>query len=187
MLTEAFDDIITILERGGLILYPTDTIWGIGCDAFNSKAIDRISDLKKRPRDKPYILLIDSLQTLRRYVPRIHPRIETLLFYHSRPLTVIYKGVQELPDFVLAEDRSVAIRITLNSFCREMIKQFGRPIISTSANISGDPFPTNFEDISQHMIDSVDKVVAFRNYAEFENPSVIVKCSDRGELIFVRS
>ena len=187
MLSEAFDEVITILEQGGLILYPTDTIWGIGCDAFNEDAMHRISAIKNRVGNKPYILLTDSLESLRRYVPDIHPRIETLLFYHTRPLTVIYRNVSGLPDFLLADDGSVAIRITQNAFCQQMIREFGRPIISTSANVSGQPFPRSFDDITDEIKSAVDYIVPVKNHNHFDMPSVIVKCSDRGDLIFVRS
>jgi len=181
------DNIITLLNQGGLILYPTDTIWGLGCDPFNLSAIQKINLLKKRDPKKKFILLVDSIKHLKRYVPHIHPRIETLLYYHTHPLTIVYTNPQNLPDHLLSEDHSIAIRVALNSFCKRLIERFDRPLVSTSANLAGSPFPKTRADIDQKIIEQVDYVVNEDSSSGFDpSPSVIVKYDKKGELIFLR-
>jgi L-threonylcarbamoyladenylate synthase len=181
------NNIITILNQGGLILYPTDTVWGLGCDPFNPSAIQKINLLKKRDPEKKLILLVDSIIHLKRYVPHIHPRIETLLYYHTHPLTVIYSKPIGLPDHLIAQDKTVAIRVTNNFFCKELIKRYDRPLVSTSANISGDPFPKNRGEIDVRIIRGVNYMVSEDFQTEKDpSPSVIVKYDRKGELIFLR-
>lgn len=180
--------VVQVLSQGGIILYPTDTIWGIGCDAFDETATDRIFSLKKRPRDKPLILLVSSITMLKRYVPRVHPRLETLMGYHKRPLTVIYPNPIHLPDFAKGPDGSVAIRITHDPFCRGLIKKLDRPLVSTSANFSDKPAPTHFGAISSDLIRKVDYVVQHKRDETCANePSAIVRLSEKAELIFLRT
>ena len=181
------NNIITILNQGGLILYPTDTIWGLGCDPFNQDSIQRLNYLKNRDPEKKFILLVDSISHLKRHVPHIHPRVETLLYYHTHPLTVVYQNPIHLPDFLINEDGTIAIRITQNPFCKELIKEFDKPIISTSANKSGEPFPQNKGEIDEDIIHNVDYIV-HGHFSESKNssPSVIVKYDKKGDLIFLR-
>ncbi len=177
-----------VLTRGGIILYPTDTIWGIGCDALNESATDRIFDLKQRPRHKPLILLVSSITMLKRYVHQVHPRLETLLSFHRRPLTVIYPDPNRLPDFAKGPDGSVAIRVTKDCFCRNLIKELDRPLVSTSANFSDDPAPEHFGSISSDLITKVDYVVDYkRDETSPGEPSAIVRLSEKAELIFLRT
>ena len=149
---EKFLEILNALRQGDVILYPTDTIWGIGCDATNETAVNRISEIKNRQPEKGYVILVDSLKMLKQYVGEIHPRVETLLAYHSRPLTIIYDESFALASNVLAPDGSVGIRITQDPFCRELIKQLGKPIVSTSANRSGQPFPSHYGEVSSDIL-----------------------------------
>lgn len=185
---DKLSDIIDVLQRGGIILYPTDTIWGIGCDATNEAAVARVAQLKQRdPSKSGFVVLVDSLDMLQKHVAHIHPRIETLLAFHSRPLTVIYdEGINLAPN-ALAPDGSVAIRIAQDNFCRVLIHELGRPIISTSANVSNEAFPSHFGAISSAIIQGVDYVVRYRqedhNVGE---PSVIVRLSSDEELDFIR-
>ena len=181
------ETITTTLENSGLILYPTDTIWGIGCDATNEDAVQRIFDLKKRPYDKPFVLLVNSIEMLKNYVEHVHPRIETLLMHHLQPLTMIYDQAKNLPPISYDLSGSVAIRVVQDSFCKELIGQFGKPLIASSANISDKPFPANFGGISSDVITGVDYVVKWKqSEKKLSQPSVIAKFSEKEELIFLR-
>lgn len=187
LLRDDISEIVRILLDDGIICYPTDTIWGIGCDATNEVAIARITNLKGRSPEKGYILLVDSLEMLKRHVPKIHPRLETLLAYHQRPLTVIYDRSIGLPPAVKAPDGSVAIRIAQDEFCRTLIGQLGRPLLSTSANKSDQPFPPTFGAISSDILMNVDYVVKHRqDDKEPGQPSSIAKLDRHQELDFIR-
>jgi len=179
---------VEVLTDKGLLLYPTDTIWGIGCDATNVEAVAKIYALKKRDLSKPLVVLVDSLRMLKDYVEQVHPRMDTLLAYHKRPLTVIYEKAKQLPDNLIAKDRSVAIRVVQDDFCKAMIRQFGKPIVATSANISNEPFPDNFGAISSEVIKGIDFVVRHRQCEKTANqPSVLVRVLANGELEFLRT
>jgi L-threonylcarbamoyladenylate synthase len=187
LLRDDISEIVRILEEGGIICYPTDTIWGLGCDATNVEAIARISALKGRPPEKGYVLLVSDLPMLKTYVPKIHPRIETLLAYHKRPLTVIYERNIGLPPEAKAPDGSAAIRIPVDEFCQTLVGLFGKPIVSTSANISGQPFPTTFGTISSDVLGAVDYVVKHRQEdKEPGEPSAIARLDRHHELEFIR-
>lgn len=186
---DELDPILTILNKGGLILYPTDTTWSIGCDATNANAIDRIFDLKQRDKNKPFVVLVSSLEMLAKYVEHLHPRIETLLVYHQRPLTIIYDNAKNLPDSVQTQDGRVGIRLVQDPFCKAMIDAFGKPIISSAANIGAVPLPTHFGEISSAVITGVNYVVRHRRQdRNMEQPSVIARMMDdgSGELEFLR-
>ena len=178
---------VEVLQKSGLLLYPTDTIWGIGCDATDPVAVARVFSLKKQAASNPLVILVDSKQMLKQYVEHVHPRIDTLLAYHKRPLTVIYPKAKQLPDNLIARDKSVAIRVVQDQFCQEMIRQFGKPIVATSANINNEPFPENFGSISSEVIKGIDFVVRHRQMEKTPNqPSVMVRILDNGELDFLR-
>ncbi len=180
-------DITDVLVKGGLLLFPTDTIWGIGCDATNDEAIRKIYTLKKRDLSQKFIILVDSLDMLRNYVQEVPPKIDNLLLYHERPLTVIYEKAKNLPDILISEDGSIAIRVVVDDFCKDLIHQFGKPIVATSANVSGSPFPPNFGGISSEIIQGVDYVVKNKQNSKVAGqPSVLIKLSEKGELIFLR-
>jgi len=180
-------DITEVLVKGGLLLYPTDTIWGIGCDATNAAAIKEIYTLKKRDLSQKFIILVDSIEMLKDYVQEVPPKIDNLLLYHERPLTVIYENAKNLPDILISDDGSIAIRVVVDGFCKDMIHQFGKPIVSTSANVSGAPFPQTFGGISSEIIQGVDYVVKHKQNSKITSePSVLIKLSKKGELIFLR-
>ena len=182
------NEIVQLLNNGSVILYPTDTIWGIGCDATNSEAIERIYTLKRRPKEKSFILLVDDIPMLKDYVQSIHPRIETLLSFHDKPLTVIYKKGKNLPENVLGPKGSIAIRVVKDAFCREIIEKLGKPLVSTSANISGDPHPKHFGEIRSDILSGVDYIAQHRrDDREDVEPSVIVKYGPKGDLEFIRN
>ena len=181
------EPLVKSLEEGALILYPTETIWGIGCDATNETAIKQIDRLKQRKEGKNYILLVDSLDLLQKYVEYVPPKASNLIAYHTRPLTIIYSQPKNLPKSLLAPDGSIGIRVTLDPFCKALIKAFGRPIVSTSANISGQPYPKAFKDIDLSIKKGVDSIAMHRQLEVSESsPSVIVKVVDGEDLIFIR-
>jgi L-threonylcarbamoyladenylate synthase len=143
--------------------------------------------VKERDPDKPFILLVDSMDMLKQYVRHVHPKVETLIAYHERPLTVVYDQAKNLPANAIAEDGSVGIRIPRDEYCRYLIRSFGRPLVATSANISNEPFPNNFSGISEQLKKRVDFIATHRQQErQLNDPSVIVKLSRKGDLIFLR-
>lgn len=187
-LTDNFDDIVRTLKGGGSILYPTDTIWGLGCSALNEDAIRNVYEIKQRDSSKPFILLVSNIKMLKCYIHRIHPRIETLLDYYDRPITIIYEKAMNLPPLAQSKNGSVAIRIPRDPFCSELISRFGGPIVSTSANISGDEIPMNFNDIHPKIKNEVDYIVKYRQNDKEQKPSsIIVSYDEEGELNFIRT
>lgn len=176
-----------LVSTGKVILYPTDTIWGMGCSIRFPEALERIFQIKERPASKSTILLVDSMEMLKRFVKRIHPRVETLLTLHNRPLTVIYPDPIGIPDYLLAQDGSVALRICKDLFCEKLIHQLNEPIVSTSANISGSPPPTSFASVETCIKENVDYIVHYRQ--SDQNPSeasTIIRYDSEGELTIVR-
>jgi len=185
--TDNFENIANILVDDGIILYPTDTIWGLGCDATNQVAVERVYNLKQRDRSNPFVLLVDSIEMLKEYVVALHPRLETLMMYHTRPMTVIYEQAKNLPPNVVGSEGSVAIRVAHDSFCRHLIRAVGKPLVATSANISNQPFPAIFGEISSQVIQGVDYVTKHRRTDKTpKKPSVIVRYDGKGELVFLR-
>ncbi|BDS11777.1 L-threonylcarbamoyladenylate synthase [Aureispira anguillae] len=185
--TKDISTLVKELEAGNLILYPTETIWGIGCDATNEAAIQKVDALKKRAAGKNYILLVDSLELLADYVDYIPPKANNLIAFHTRPLTIIYNKPKNLPSSLLAEDGSIAIRVTLDPFCKALIHAFGKPIVSTSANISGQPYPQSFSEVDATIKKGVDGIAQHKQYEQSDAlPSVIVKVVDGKDLIFIR-
>lgn len=152
------EDIIEVLKSGGTILYPTDTIWGIGCDAKNTEAIQKIFEIKKREPSQSFIILVENDKRLQDLVdvPEIAWEIMDL---SEKPVTIIYETVKNLPKELLAEDGSIAIRVVKNDFCKKLITKMNAPLVSTSANLSGSKSPLKFSDISADIINAVDFVV----------------------------
>lgn len=178
---------ISTLHNGGLILYPTDTLWSLGCDATNPRSVERVYRLKRTHISYPAEVLVSSLEMLKDYVAHLHPRIETLLIYHLRPLTVLYQEARNLPPSLLGSDGSVAIRLVQDEYCMELIDAFGRPLMATPASIIDAPFPSTFGAISSEIIQGVDYVVKHRQKEKMHGePSVMVRLSERDELVFLR-
>lgn len=169
------EKIINTLEQGGIILYPTDTIWGLGCDATNDEACKRLINLKQRGDEKSFIVLVDSIQMLEKYTTEFPEVCYDLIDYASRPLTIIYPSVRFLAESVKAIDGSVGIRVTTDPLCKKIIQKFKKPIVSTSANFSGEPSPTCFKDISEKLKNSVDGIVEERLTEVCATPSQIIK------------
>lgn len=181
------EPILETLESGGLILFPTDTIWGIGCDATNPTAVARIRHLRQLPPSQPLTLLAPSIEMVKEYVTHIHPRIETLLQFHTRPLTIVYDQARNLPLEASATDGSIAFRVPRNSFCMEMLEEFGKPIVATAACVGASPYPKHFGEISSAVIEGIDFVVKYRQMdKEMDEPSVVARVGEDEELIFIR-
>jgi L-threonylcarbamoyladenylate synthase len=178
---------IEVLKSGGTILYPTDTVWGIGCDATNESAVEKIFKIKQRSESKSLIVLVDNDQKLNRYLNDVPAVAWDLIEHSEKPITIIYPGARGLAKNAIAEDGSVGIRLTNDEFCRKLIGRFNKPIISTSANISGEPTPGNFSQISPAILTSVDHVVNWRqNEKNNPPPSTIIQLKMNGEFKIIR-
>jgi L-threonylcarbamoyladenylate synthase len=185
------DDILHCLEvlrKGGIILYPTDTIWGIGCDATNAGAVNKIFELKQRPASKSMIVLTADQRDINRYTSRPEPYIAAYLEKTIAPTTVIYEGALGLAENLVAEDGSIAIRIVREDFCRHLIRRFRKPIVSTSANISGRPAPQHFAGIPDDIKQGVNYIVKFRQQdMQPAKASALIRFNNSGEPIELRS
>ena len=155
---EEIERTVAVLKAGKTILYPTDTIWGVGCDATNSRACDRVYEVKQRPASKSLIILVDSAERLKDYVVDVPPIAYDLIAHSTNPLSVVYAQSKNLAKNI-SSDHSVCIRVVNNDFCKEVIRRLGKPITSTSANLSGQPTAMTFGDISEEIKNAVDYVV----------------------------
>lgn len=179
---------IAALQAGGCILYPTDTVWGIGCDATDEKAVDSVFALKERPREKSLIVLLAEPRDILQYVAAPPPDIINILESFTAPTTVILPGAIHLADNAVADDGSVAIRVPQDPFCKALLKRYGRPLVSTSANISGGPPAAHFGEIVPAIRQGVDYVVRHRQDDRTpRRPSAIIRIAEDGGLIVVRS
>lgn len=185
------DDIkraIEVLQRGGIILYPTDTIWGLGCDATNEQAIKRIYEIKQRDDSKSLIVLMADERDVLQYVAAPDLAVFAFLEEQERPTTIVYEHAVGLPDNLVATDGSIGIRLTQDLFCRHLIKRFKKPIVSTSANLSGQPSPQTYSEISNAIKEQVDYVVSWRqDDIALALPSQIIKWNNDGTRIVIRS
>ena len=175
------------MAAGGLILYPTDTIWGIGCDATNEEAVRRVYELKRRSDHKAMLLLMDSSAKLNYYVQEVPDVAWDLIELADSPLTVIYSGARNVAPNLLAEDGSVGIRITQEEFSHKLCERFRKPLVSTSANVSGEPSPANFSEISETIKAGVDYIVRYRqDDLSKAAPSHIIKLGAGGLVKIIR-
>ena len=178
---------VKALKAGKTILYPTDTIWGIGCDATSSRAVQKIYKLKERVESKSLIVLLDSAEKLPDYVEKVPEIAWDLIDSINTPLTIIYPNAKNLAKNVIAKDKTIAIRITKDEFCRRVIEMFKKPVVSSSANISGDTTPLMFNKISSRIIDDVDYIVElYHNKIKDVKPSTIIKLDVNGEFEIIR-
>ncbi len=179
---------IELLKSGGVILYPTDTIWGIGCDATNPEAVKKVFAIKKREESKSLVTLVSDLDMLARYVKDIPDAALDLIEVNDTPMTIIYPQAIGLAENVIAEDGSVGIRIPMNEFCRQLCFRLRKPIVSTSANISGENPPKGFKDISQDIKDAVDYTVhpSMEEKNSTHKASQIIKIGLKGEIQIIR-
>ena len=178
---------IEVMRNGGVILYPTDTIWGIGCDATNEEAVKKVYEIKKRADSKALICLVDSEAKIDFYVKDVPPVAWDLIELSTKPLTVIYDGARNLAPNLLAEDGSVGIRVTNEEFSKQLCFRFRKAVVSTSANISGEPSPKIFADISDEIKNAVDYIVGVRqNEKGGVKPSSIIKLGAGGVVQVIR-
>lgn len=188
MFVDSTEHIVSILNKDGVILYPTDTIWGLGCSIFSQKGVEKIYHIKQRDPNNPLLLLVDSISMLKKYAKAIHPRVETLHVYHKQPLTIIYEAGPSIPKYLLRGNKTVAIRIVQDEFCKSLINLLGYPITSSSANISNKPYPKTFNEIEEYIINQSDYVVSYKQTSSKKgSPSVIAKFDKNGDLQFLRT
>ncbi len=186
-LKDEIKNCIEVLEKDGTILYPTDTIWGIGCDATSHDAVQKIYHIKKRLESKSLIILLADMKDISEYVKTVPDIARDLMKNVEQPLTIIYPNAQNLPANVIAEDNSIAIRIVKNPFCKALIREFGKPIISSSANIAGEPAPMVFKFVSKEILEQVDYVVKlYQDVLNEVKPSRIIKLRENGEFNIIR-
>ncbi|TAL49594.1 MAG: threonylcarbamoyl-AMP synthase [Chitinophagaceae bacterium] len=179
---------LEVLKRGGMILYPTDTIWGIGCDATNEQAVEKIYRLKKRSDEKVMIVLVADEKEILKHAAGPDLAVFDYLQKTKKPTTVVYQGALGFADNLVSKDGSIAIRICGEPFCRQLIKRFRKPIVSTSANIAGKPAPKIFKKISDEIKNAVDYVVQYRqNDEQIAEPSSIIKWNSDGSVTVIRS
>ena len=175
------------LKNGGLIIYPTDTLWGIGCDANNEEAVKRIYALKKRVDSKSLICLVADERMLSKYIKEIPEVALDILDVSESPTTIIYDAPQNVAPNLIASDNSIAIRIPDDEFCFQLLRKFNGAIVSTSANISGEPSPNSFSEISHEILKGVDYVVNLHREKKSSKPSSIIKLSNAGLVTIIRS
>lgn len=184
---EDIKNAIEVMKQGGVILYPTDTVWGIGCDATNAEAVAKVYKIKKRDDSKALICLVDSDARLQRYVRNVPNVAWDILDIATKPTTIILDGAKNLAPNLIAEDGSIALRITKEPFSHELCYRFQKPLVSTSANISGEPAAANYNDISQELLDAVDYVCFSRRQEHKPHtPSSIIKLKEDGEVTIIR-
>jgi L-threonylcarbamoyladenylate synthase len=178
---------LTKLRSNGIILYPTDTIWGIGCDATNQEAVDKVFKIKSREESKSLLILVNSEQMLERYVYDIPEIAFEIISVTDDPLTIIYPRGKNLAKGVCGEDGSVGIRICHEDFCSQLISRFRKPLVSTSANFSGKPSPRFFREIEKDLVDSVDYVVNYRQQdRQMHSASPVIKINADGTIKIIR-
>lgn len=176
-----------ILERGGVILYPTDTIWGLGCDATNRQAIERIIRIKGRPKNKSLIILVKDTGMLSDYVESIPEKALELMRTSLKPLTIIYPGAKNLPTDLLSNDGSIGIRVVGHEYCQRILSELKRPIVSTSANFSGEESPKNYSQISPRIMEAVDYISMEEREDKAEHQaSSIIRITDEGNVDVIR-
>jgi L-threonylcarbamoyladenylate synthase len=178
---------LNTLRNGGIILYPTDTVWGLGCDSTNPSAVEKIFKIKLREENKSLLVLVNSELMIDRYVTEVPEIAYELLSVSDSPLTIIYPGGRNLAPGVCADDGSVGIRVCIDEFCNELINRFRKPIISTSANLSGKSSPGNFSEIEESLIEKVDYVVKYRqDDRQKHSASPVIKIGLNGTIKIIR-
>ena len=185
-LQEVVNKTYEVLKRGGLILYPTDTVWGIGCDATNAAAIDKIYALKERETQKALICLVSDFKMLQQYVETVPEVAYDILKYATKPTTIIYDDPIRIADNLVAADNTLGIRVVRETFCNRLLRKFKKPIVSTSANLSGVKTPMSFKEIATPILEGVDHIVDLNKDRKGSKPSAIIKLSSDGAVKIIR-
>lgn len=186
-LKQEIEKSVALLKQGKILLYPTDTIWGIGCDATNKKAVDKVFKLKNRQKQKSMIVLLDSADKLCLYVDEVPQIAFDLIENAASPITIVYNNAGNLSKKLIASDGSIAIRIVKEDYCLEVIKKLGHPLVSTSANLSGEPAPQIFNQIADIIKERVDYVVdIYRSRIRTIRPSTVIKLEENGTFSILR-
>jgi len=187
MLKDEVAKAFKIVQDGGIILYPTDTIWGIGCDATNTEAVQKIYRLKQRDETKSMIILLDTDNKLPSYISDVPDLAYDLMEFAENPLTLVMPGAKNISPALISSDGSIGVRVSGHPFCQQLIQRLRKPLVSTSANISGKPSPQYFSQINQEIIDGVNYVVDIDQHSmEIKNPSTIMRLAPNGSFEFIR-
>lgn len=187
MLRTEIEKALAVLKDGGVILYPTDTVWGLGCDATNAAAVEKINQIKGRSSDKSFIILLDNDNKLQSYVDEVPDVAYDLIEYAENPLTIIFSGAKNLAPNVINADGSVGIRVVKHEFVQQLLQRFRKPITSTSANVSGQPTPVSFDAIDEQIKEGVDYIVDWdQSEKSTGKASTIMKLSPSGQFSFIR-
>ena len=185
-MTKEIDKTIAVLKEGGLILYPTDTVWGIGCDATNEEAVQKIYKLKQRADSKALICLVANDFMLENHVHTVPELAYDLIDLASKPMTIVYDSPKSVAKNLVADDNTLGIRVATDQFCQYLINKFKQPIVSTSANVSGQPTPKSFSEISDVILKGVDYVVNLNRETTSSSASTIIKLSNDGTVKVIR-
>lgn len=177
---------IEVLNSGGLILYPTDTVWGIGCDATDEAAVEKIYQLKKRATSKSMLCLVANYAMLERHVEKVPDLAYDIIDWSEKPVTIVYDEPKGIAQNLIAEDNTLAIRVATDKFCQSLIQRFKKPIVSTSANLAGNPTPRSFLEIDEHILKGVDYVVNLQREGVNATASSIIKLSKDGAVKVIR-
>jgi len=175
-----------VIKRGGIIVYPTDTIWGIGCDATNYDAVQRVYDIKKRVESKSMICLVSDFKMLNQYIEEVPEVAYDILKYAQKPTTIIYDRPLRVSENLIAEDNTLAIRVIRNGFSNKLLRKFKKPLVSTSANVSGMPSPRSFQEINKEILKGVDYVVNLPHLNKSSKASTIIKLTNDGLVKVIR-
>ena len=186
-LSAEISNCLEVLKKGGIILYPTDTVWGIGCDATNAEAINKIYSLKKRSYTKAMICLVADDFMLEQHVEQVPEAAYDIIDLSTRPTTIIYDAPKGVADNIISDDNTLAIRVASDKFCKRLIKSFKKPLVSTSANLAGQPTPGSFGEISDDILKGVDYVVNLGREQGESNASVIIKLGNDGLVKVIRN
>ncbi|SNR71289.1 L-threonylcarbamoyladenylate synthase [Maribacter sedimenticola] len=185
-MTEEINKCIEVLENGGLILYPTDTVWGIGCDATNAEAVKKVYALKERDDSKALICLVANDAMLEKHVEKVPELAYDIIDLATKPTTIIYDRPRGVAKNLIAPDNTLAIRVATDKFCQYLIGKFKRPIVSTSANISGHPTPKSFQNIEEAILKGVDYVVNLHREKQNSSSSSIIRLSNDNTVKIIR-
>ncbi len=184
---EDLNNACEVLKKGGVIIYPTDTIWGIGCDATNSTAVERVYSIKDRNAKQKMLILVDNIDMIHSYVEYVPNITRNFIESADKPLSIIFPNAMNLPSSLVGEDYTIGIRVVRDEFCRALIQKLGKPVVSTSANTAGKPYPANYEQICEKIKKAADYIVKWRRDENKQaTPSEIIKFGEKGEIIKIR-